>query len=145
MNSSPTQKKKKKKKNSPTQKKKKKRKWAALQSQHLQAFTACLQSILLALPPPWQAIATAAPAAPAWRQGLSASGSQVIQHLPTRQQHSISPLHQLLPTPAQAVSALGPVHVIPWDPSGPWRGPAQQPQPMFSETDRLDNWVVCLV
>ncbi|KAL3154648.1 hypothetical protein ABBQ32_014107 [Trebouxia sp. C0010 RCD-2024] len=100
---------------------------AALQSQHPQAFTACLQSILLALPPPWQAIAAAAPAAPAWHQGLSASGSQVIQHLPTRQQHSISHQHQLLPTSAQAVSALGPVHVIPWDPSRPWRGPAQQP------------------
>ncbi|KAL3149626.1 hypothetical protein ABBQ32_001668 [Trebouxia sp. C0010 RCD-2024] len=39
---------------------------AALQSQHPQAFTACLQSILLALPPPWQAIAAAAPAAPAF-------------------------------------------------------------------------------
>ncbi|KAL3162551.1 hypothetical protein ABBQ32_010203 [Trebouxia sp. C0010 RCD-2024] len=100
---------------------------AALQSQHPQAFTACLQSILLALPPPWQAIAAAAPAAPAWHQGLSASGSQVIQHLPTRQQHSISLQHQLLPTPAQAVSALGSVHVIPWDPSRPWRGPAKQP------------------
>ncbi|KAL3155280.1 hypothetical protein ABBQ32_013103, partial [Trebouxia sp. C0010 RCD-2024] len=79
------------------------------------------------LGPELLAIAAAAPAAPAWHQGLSASGSQVIQHLPTRQQHSISPQHQLLPTPAQAVSALGPVHVIPWDPSRPWRGPAQQP------------------
>ncbi|KAL3161330.1 hypothetical protein ABBQ32_010228 [Trebouxia sp. C0010 RCD-2024] len=100
---------------------------AALQSQHPQAFTGYLQSILLALPPPWQAIAAAAPAAPAWHQGLSASGAQVIQHLPTRQQHSISPQHQLLPTLAQAVSALGPVHVIPWDPSRPCRGPTQQP------------------
>ncbi|KAL3157316.1 hypothetical protein ABBQ32_011800 [Trebouxia sp. C0010 RCD-2024] len=117
---------------------------AALQSQHPQAFTACLQSILLAFFFFFffffGAIATAAPAAPAWRQGLSASGSQVIQHLPTRQQHSISPQHQLLPTPAQAVSALGPVHVIPWDPSRPWRGPAQQPQPTAALYSQGQLW-----
>ncbi|KAL3138218.1 hypothetical protein ABBQ32_006038 [Trebouxia sp. C0010 RCD-2024] len=46
---------------------------AALQVQHPQALTACLQSLLLALPLPWQAAATAAPTAPPWRQGHSAS------------------------------------------------------------------------
>ncbi|DBA76181.1 TPA: hypothetical protein ACH3X1_009910 [Trebouxia sp. C0004] len=53
---------------------------AALQQQHPAAFTACLQSVLMTMPPPWRAIATAAPTAPAWRQGLSASGSQLIQN-----------------------------------------------------------------
>ncbi|KAL3145292.1 hypothetical protein ABBQ38_001555 [Trebouxia sp. C0009 RCD-2024] len=40
---------------------------AALQVQHPRALTACFHSMLLALPIPWQAIATASPSAPAWR------------------------------------------------------------------------------
>ncbi|KAL3155051.1 hypothetical protein ABBQ32_001027 [Trebouxia sp. C0010 RCD-2024] len=56
---------------------------AALQVQHPQALTACLQSLLLALPLPWQAAATAAPTAPPWRQGHSASGTQLIQNTQT--------------------------------------------------------------
>ncbi|KAL3141653.1 hypothetical protein ABBQ32_004882 [Trebouxia sp. C0010 RCD-2024] len=61
---------------------------AALQVQHPQALTACLQSLLLALPLPWQAAATAAPTAPPWRQGHSASGTQLIQNTQTGHQHS---------------------------------------------------------
>ncbi|KAL3152948.1 hypothetical protein ABBQ38_012249 [Trebouxia sp. C0009 RCD-2024] len=33
----------------------------------------------------------------------------------------------LTKAPAQAIFAFAPVHVIPWDPSRPWRGPTQQP------------------
>ncbi|KAL3134178.1 hypothetical protein ABBQ32_008093 [Trebouxia sp. C0010 RCD-2024] len=72
---------------------------AALQVQHPQALTACLQSLLLALPLPWQAAATAAPTAPPWRQGHSASGTQLIQNTQTGQQHSVSPHCQLLKQP----------------------------------------------
>ncbi|KAL3149874.1 hypothetical protein ABBQ38_013239 [Trebouxia sp. C0009 RCD-2024] len=100
---------------------------AALRTQHPQALTACLQSMLLALPLPWQAVATATPTAPAWRQGVSSSGIQLIQNTHTGQQHSVSLHSQLLQAPAQAISAFAPVHVIPWDPSRPWRGPTQQP------------------
>ncbi|KAL3136231.1 hypothetical protein ABBQ32_007243 [Trebouxia sp. C0010 RCD-2024] len=99
---------------------------AALQIQHPQALTACLQSLLLALPLPWQAAATAAPTAPPWRQGHSASGTQLIQNTQTGQQHTVSPHCQLLQAPTQAISISGPMHVTPWDPSRPWRGPAQQ-------------------
>ncbi|DBA99815.1 TPA: hypothetical protein ACH3X1_013717 [Trebouxia sp. C0004] len=60
---------------------------AALQQQHPAAFTACLQSVLMTMPPPWRAIATSAPTAPAWRQGLSASGSQLIQNTQTGLHH----------------------------------------------------------
>ncbi|KAL3158384.1 hypothetical protein ABBQ38_010622 [Trebouxia sp. C0009 RCD-2024] len=100
---------------------------AALRTQHPQALTACLQSMLLALPLPWQAVATATPTAPAWRQGVSSSGIQLIQNTHTGQQHSVSLHSQLLQAPAQAIFAFAPVHVIPWDPSRPWRGPTQQP------------------
>ncbi|KAL3135916.1 hypothetical protein ABBQ32_007468 [Trebouxia sp. C0010 RCD-2024] len=104
---------------------------AALQVQHPQALTDCLQSLLLALPLPWQAAATAAPTAPAWRQGRSASGTQLIQNTQTGQQHSVSPHCQLLQAPTQAISISGPMHVTPWDPSRPWRGPAQQSAQSF--------------
>ncbi|KAL3134186.1 hypothetical protein ABBQ32_008101 [Trebouxia sp. C0010 RCD-2024] len=138
MNSSPTQKKKKKKKKRPFTPQdqplllaagitKVAHLQAALQVQHPQALTACLQSLLLALPLPWQAAATAAPTAPPWRQGHSASGTQLIQNTQTGQQHSVSPHCQLLQAPTQAISISGPMHVTPWDPSRPWRGPAQQP------------------
>ncbi|DBA84921.1 TPA: hypothetical protein ACH3X1_005932 [Trebouxia sp. C0004] len=100
---------------------------AALQQQQPAAFTACLQSVLMTMPPPWRAIATAAPTAPAWRQGLSASGSQLIQNTQTGQHHLLKSHDQLQESHAQAVSATTPVHVISWDPSRPWRGPAQQP------------------
>ncbi|KAL3147942.1 hypothetical protein ABBQ32_002391 [Trebouxia sp. C0010 RCD-2024] len=99
---------------------------AALQIQHPQALTACLQSLLLALPLPWQAAATAAPTAPPWRQGHSASGTQLIQNTQTGQQHTVSPHCRLLQAPTQAISISSPMHVTPWDPSRPWRGPAQQ-------------------
>ncbi|KAL0038486.1 hypothetical protein WJX77_008030 [Trebouxia sp. C0004] len=100
---------------------------AALQQQQPAAFTACLQSVLMTMPPPWRASATAAPTAPAWRQGLSASGSQLIQNTQTGQHHLLKSHDQLQESHAQAVSATTPVHVISWDPSRPWRGPAQQP------------------
>ncbi|DBB01678.1 TPA: hypothetical protein ACH3X1_000311 [Trebouxia sp. C0004] len=100
---------------------------AALQQQQPAAFTACLQSVLMTMPPPWRAVATAAPTAPARRQGLSASGSQLIQNTQTGQHHLLKSHDQLQESHAQAVSATTPVHVISWDPSRPWRGPAQQP------------------
>ena len=98
----------------------------ALQQQHPPPLSACLQLLLLALPSPWQAVATSAPTPAAWHQGFSATGTQLIQHGQTGQLHSLSIQHQLLQTPAQAISATHPVHVLPWDPSRPWRGPAQQ-------------------
>ena len=55
----------------------------ALQQQHPPAITACLHSVLATIPPPWQAIVAAAPTAPVWQQGLSASGSQLIQNTQT--------------------------------------------------------------
>ncbi|DBB04266.1 TPA: hypothetical protein ACH3X1_013285 [Trebouxia sp. C0004] len=85
---------------------------AALQQPQPAAFTACLQSVLMTMPPPWRAIATAAPTAPAWRQGLSASGSQLIQNTQTGQHHSLKSHDQLQESHAQAVSAATPVHVI---------------------------------
>ena len=57
----------------------------ALQQQHPPTFTACLQSVLTAIPPPWRAVVTAAPTAPTWQQGLSAAGSQLIQNTQTIQ------------------------------------------------------------
>ncbi|KAL3135451.1 hypothetical protein ABBQ32_007473 [Trebouxia sp. C0010 RCD-2024] len=82
---------------------------AALQVQHPQALTDCLQSLLLALPLPWQAAATAAPTAPAWRQGRSASGTQLIQNTQTG---ALTCQPRLLPslgsvlTPTQVLQAL---------------------------------------
>ena len=43
------------------------------------------------------------------------------------QHHSLNSHDQLQESHAQAVSAISPVHVISWDPSRPWRGPARQP------------------
>ena len=97
----------------------------ALQQQHPPPLSACLHSVLLALPPPWQAVATAAPAPAAWQQGSSPSGTQLIQDSQTCQLHSLSIQHQLLQAQAQPIAAIGPVHVIPWDPSRPWRGPSR--------------------
>ena len=62
----------------------------ALLQQHPPTFTASLQSVLTTIPPPWRAIVTAAPTAPTWQQGLSASGSQLIQNTQTGQRHSLS-------------------------------------------------------
>ncbi|DBA85859.1 TPA: hypothetical protein ACH3X1_005408 [Trebouxia sp. C0004] len=45
----------------------------------------------------------------------------------TGQHHLLKSHDQLQESHAQAVSATTPVHVISWDPSRPWRGPAQQP------------------
>ena len=57
----------------------------ALLQQHPPTFTTSLQSVLTTIPPPWRAIVTAAPTAPTWQQGLSASGSQLIQNTQTGQ------------------------------------------------------------
>ena len=73
----------------------------ALQQQHPPTFTACLQSVLTALLPLWRAIVTAAPTAPTWQQGLSASGSQLIQNTQTGQHHSLSSHDQLQQSHAQ--------------------------------------------
>ncbi|KAL3153594.1 hypothetical protein ABBQ38_001542 [Trebouxia sp. C0009 RCD-2024] len=91
-----------------------------------QPFTPQDQPLLLAAGLT-KAVATATPTAPAWRQGVSSSGIQLIQNTHTGQQHSVSLHSQLLQAPAQAIFAFAPVHVIPWDPSRPWRGPTQQP------------------
>ena len=84
-------------------------------------------SVLATIPPPWQAIVAAAPTAPIWQQGLSASSSQLIQNNQTGQHHSLNSHDQLQESHAQAAVAISPVHVISWDPSRPWRGPARQP------------------
>ena len=99
----------------------------ALLQQHPPTFTASLQSVLTTIPPPWRAIVTAAPTAPTWQQGLSASGSQLIQNTQTGQRHSLSSHDQLQQSHAQLATATSHVHVISWDPSRPWRGPTRQP------------------
>ena len=97
----------------------------ALQQQHPPPLSTCLRSVLLALPQPWQAVATAAPAIAAWQQGSSPSGTQLIRDSQTGQLHSLSIQHQLLQAQAQPITATGPVHIIPWDPSRPWGGPSR--------------------
>ena len=62
-----------------------------------QALTACLQTVLLAMPAAWQTIASSAPAPATWQQGLSASGNHLIQNAQTGQLHAISPSQLLLP------------------------------------------------
>ena len=99
----------------------------ALLQQHPPTFTASLQSVLTTIPPPWRAIVTAAPTAPTWQQGLSASGSQLIQNTQTGQRHSLSSHAQLQQSHAQLATATSHVRVISWDPSRPWRGPTRQP------------------
>ena len=99
----------------------------ALLQQHPPPFTASLQSVLTTIPPPWQAIVTAAPTAPIWQQGLSASGSQLIQNTQTGKRHSLSSHDQLQQSHAQLATATSHVRVISWDPSRPWRGPTRQP------------------
>ena len=99
----------------------------ALQQQHPPTFTACLQSVLTAIPPPWRAVVTAAPTAPTWQQGLSAAGSQLIQNTQTGQHHSLNSHDQLQKSHAQVVTTTSHVRVISWDPSRPWRGPTRQP------------------
>ena len=83
--------------------------------------------MLTTIPPPWRAIVTAAPTAPTWQQGLSASGSQLIQNTQTGQRHSLSSHAQLQQSHAQLATATSHVRVISWDPSRPWRGPTRQP------------------
>ena len=99
----------------------------ALQQQHPPTFTACLQSVLTAIPPPWRAVVTAAPTPPTWQQGLSAAGSQLIQNTQTGQHHSLNSHDQLQESHAQVVTTTSHVRVISWDPSRPWRGPTRQP------------------
>ena len=89
----------------------------ALLQQHPPTFTASLQSVLTTIPPPWRAIVTAAPTAPTWQQGLSASGSQLIQNTQTGQRHSLSSHDQLQQSHAQLATATSHVRVISWDPS----------------------------
>ena len=84
-----------------------------------------------ALPPAWRTIVSSAPAS-TWFQVLSASGRQLIQDAQTSQLHIISPHLQLQQTPPEPVFNPGPVHVISWDPSRPWRGPAHQPAQLGS-------------
>ena len=112
---------------------------AALQLHQPQALTACLQTVLLAMPAAWQTVASSAPAPATWQQGLSASGNQLIQNAQTGQLHAISPSQLWLPAQLQPVTALCPVQVTPWDPSRPWRGPtaqlgssAQSSNPLFT-------------
>ena len=64
---------------------------AALQLHHPQALTACLQTVLLAMPAAWQTVASSASAPATWQQGLSASGNQLIQNAQTGQLHAINP------------------------------------------------------
>ena len=90
----------------------------ALQQQQPQLLRLELDSVLLALPSAWQAVASSAPAA-AWFQAVSTSGRQVIQHAQTAQLHTVSPNLQLLPTLAEPVSNPSPVQVISWDSSRP--------------------------
>ena len=99
----------------------------ALQQQHPPTFTACLQSVLTAIPPPWRAVVTAAPTAPTWQQGLSAAGSQLIQNTQTGRHHSLNSHDQLQESHAQVVTTTSHVRVISWDPSRPWRSPTRQP------------------
>lgn len=113
---------------------------AALQLHQPQALTACLQFMLQALPSAWQTVASSAPAACTWLQGVSATGNQLIQNTQTGQLHTVSTNQQLLPAQAQLVSALCPVQVTPWDPTRPWQGPkpqlassAQSAPPLFAQ------------
>ena len=98
------------------------------------AFAACLQSMLMTMPPSWQAVVVAAPTAPTWQQGLSESGNQLIQNTQTGQCHSLTSHGQLQQSNVQAASAAHPVRVISWDPSRPWRGPTRQPTESASTT-----------
>ena len=100
---------------------------AALRRQHSPLLAQQLQTILLALPSPWQTVANSAPAPPAWVQAQASSGEQLLQHVQTGQLHTVSPHQQLLQGPAVAVTLSSPAHVISWDPSRPWRGPGHQP------------------
>ena len=98
-------------------------------------FTAAAPTNLHSLPPvsadghtpTWRAIVTAAPTAPTWQQGLSASGSQLIQNTQTGQHHSLSSHDQLQQSHAQLATTTSHVRVVSWDPSRPWRGPTRQP------------------
>ena len=106
----------------------------ALKQQHPPALAACLQSMLMTMPPSRQAVVVAAPTAPTWQQGLLASGNQLIQNTLTGQCHSLPSHGQLQQSIVQAASAAHPVRVISWDPSRPWRGPTRQPSKSASTT-----------
>ena len=106
----------------------------ALKQQHPPALAACLQSMLMTMPPSRQAVVVAAPTAPTWQQGLLASGNQLIQNTLTGQCHSLTSHGQLQQSIVQAASAAHPVRVISWDPSRPWRGPTRQPSESASTT-----------
>ena len=88
----------------------------ALKQQHPPAFAACLQSMLMTMPPSWQAVVVTAPTAPTWQQGLSASGNQLIHNTQTGQCHSLTSHGQLQQSNVKAASAAHPVRVISWDP-----------------------------
>ena len=98
---------------------------AALQQQHTQAFTACLQSQLLMMLLLWQAAAATAPTPPTWQQGFSASGTQLIPNTQTGQHHSTfviscnSPVLKLSLVLALCMSFLCALR--------PWRGSLLQP------------------
>ena len=106
----------------------------ALKQQHPPAFAGCLQSMLMTMPPSWQAVVVAAPTAPTWQQGLSEFGNQLIQNTQTGQCHPFTSHGQLQQSSVQAASAAHPVRVISWDPSRPWRGPTRQPTESASTT-----------
>ena len=99
---------------------------AALQHQQAGPLPASLQAVLRLLPASWQDVASSQPATPHWVECQSVSGSVVIQHAYSNSLHSVSPSNELLKAAAQPVIAGRPVHVVSWDPSRPWRGPAAQ-------------------
>ncbi|DBA88252.1 TPA: hypothetical protein ACH3X1_016607 [Trebouxia sp. C0004] len=62
-----------------------------------------------------------------WRQAVKAAGPCCCKAASFQYQAASSSRILKPESHAQAVSATTPVHVISWDPSRPWRGPAQQP------------------
>ena len=102
---------------------------AALRQQQPPPLAEQLQTMLLALPSAWQSVAESAPTPPDWVRAQPASAQQqlLLQQASTSQLHTVTPHHQLLQAPAEAVTPLSPARVVSWDPSRPWRGPGHQP------------------
>ncbi|DBA88634.1 TPA: hypothetical protein ACH3X2_000275 [Trebouxia sp. C0005] len=96
----------------------------ALHQQQPQLLGLELRLVLFALPSAWQTVDSSSAAA--WIQAFSTSGRQVIQHAQTAQLHTVSLHLQLLPTLVEPISNPSPVHVVSWDSSRTWRGPAHQ-------------------
>ena len=86
----------------------------ALQQQHPPTFTACLQSVLMTIPPPWRAVVEAAqqllPGSRAFQQPAASSFKTPKQDSITRSAHMInciSPMLRLPQLPAMCMSFLG--------------------------------------